>query len=191
MIKNDKQLANSLRKLEGLTRTMEGLDSVEDRKAYETLIDELRADAAMYRQVRSGSIHAFNVSSLDEVGNAAISARIARGMTQRDLATELGVSEQMIQKDESREYENAGVAKVADVLDVLGYELVGCVRPKQPRVLPSRFVGDFLANFNDANIVATSASNTILVAASPSDSKASFYLDPLAVQGTDVTARSH
>jgi transcriptional regulator with XRE-family HTH domain len=58
-----------------------------------------------------------------------VKARIARGWTQKQLAAALGVSEQMVQKDEAGNYKRAGVARLAEVGDVLGYRLTGRLLP--------------------------------------------------------------
>jgi transcriptional regulator with XRE-family HTH domain len=150
MIKNNRQLTNSQRKLDGLIASMDELEDLGDKGAYADLIRVVRAEIDEYEAIQAGQIRAFTVSSLDDVGSRAIQARLANKMTQKELASELGVSEQMVQKDESREYEGAGIAKLAEVLDVLGYELVGSIRSKQPRVIAAQYDGESGSNIRAA-----------------------------------------
>jgi transcriptional regulator with XRE-family HTH domain len=132
MIKNERQLVIANRKLRELEAAAGQVDP-DDAIAYHDLAEDLRHEIAQYINARDGRANLFSIGSVDGLGRAAIQARIARGWSQKQLAEELGVSEQMVQKDESREYENVGLAKLAEILDVLGYELAGSVRPKHLR----------------------------------------------------------
>jgi transcriptional regulator with XRE-family HTH domain len=152
MIRNDNQLATARRKIEGLEATRDAMTETVGKMAYDKLISVARREVEEYVAIRAGAVRSFNVNSLDEIGEAATKARLASGMTQKQVADELSVTEQMVQKDESRGYESAGVAKLAEVLDILGYELVGCVRPKQ-----NRFVPPSLSGTSASNLVPTSS----------------------------------
>jgi DNA-binding XRE family transcriptional regulator len=129
MITNERQLANANRKLEGLQAARDAVDA-EDAVVYDDLIQEVTKEVERYLAVRDGLVNLFGVDSLDDLGPALVMARVSRGWSQRQLASELGVSEQMVQKIEAKHYENAGLAKVAETIDALGYELVGSLRPK-------------------------------------------------------------
>jgi ribosome-binding protein aMBF1 (putative translation factor) len=96
---------------------------------YLELARQIRRELAEYDAIRSGDTCEFAVAEVDDLGGALVKARLARGWTQRQLAEKLGTSEQMVQKDESRAYENAGLARVAEVADVLGYSLRGSFQP--------------------------------------------------------------
>lgn len=96
------------------------------------LAEDIANELAEYEAIRDGHITTFAVNGVDDIGEALVKARIARGLTHRQLSETLGVSEQMIQRDEGRSYENAGLARVAEVADALDYELVGSLRPVQP-----------------------------------------------------------
>jgi HTH-type transcriptional regulator/antitoxin HigA len=48
-----------------------------------------------------------------------IKARVARGWTQRQLADELGVAEQQVQRYESTGYRSASLARICDVAAAL------------------------------------------------------------------------
>ena len=51
---------------------------------------------ARYEALRSGRVAVVPLDSLDQLPDALIHARIAAGLTQRDLAERLGVKEQQI-----------------------------------------------------------------------------------------------
>jgi transcriptional regulator with XRE-family HTH domain len=52
-----------------------------------------------------------------------ISARIAKGLTQRQLAEKLGVNESQVSRDERNEYHGVTLDRAARILEVLGVEL--------------------------------------------------------------------
>jgi HTH-type transcriptional regulator / antitoxin HipB len=61
------------------------------------------------------------IDSFAEIPVALIKARIALGMTQKDLAEKLGMKEQQIQRYEANQYSSAGfhkLTKVAEALEV-------------------------------------------------------------------------
>lgn len=84
------------------------------------LID-LDAELVEYEQLRAGNIaQVAEISSLDELPRKLIQARIVAGITQRELATRLGVREQQIQRYEAEEYAGVGLSRVRDVMAALG-----------------------------------------------------------------------
>jgi transcriptional regulator with XRE-family HTH domain len=84
-----------------------------------------------YQSIRDGSQNRFRLDSLDDLSDALVKARIARGLTQRDLAERLGVTEQMVQRDEAGRYAYASLSRVADVADALGFAFRGCFEPAE------------------------------------------------------------
>jgi ribosome-binding protein aMBF1 (putative translation factor) len=131
MIRNEHQSKVAKKKLLELTNARDSTDDATARRTYTELIQLVSLEISEYEAIRARVVRNFAVESVDDLGGCVIKARISSGMSQRELSDELGVSEQMVQKDEARSYENAGLAKIAEVLDVLGFELVGCVRPRQ------------------------------------------------------------
>lgn len=127
MIRSERQLSVSRNKRDAALAGAE--TSLEDREVYEDLANEVQREIDEYIGVRDGYVNVFPIQSLDEIADALTKARIARGWSQRDLAERLGVSEQMVQRDEARGYEKAGLARLAEVADVLGYDLYGELRP--------------------------------------------------------------
>ena len=52
-----------------------------------------------------------------------IKARIALGMTQKDLAEKLGMKEQQIQRYEANQYSSAGFQRLAEIATALDVKL--------------------------------------------------------------------
>ena len=67
-----------------------------------------------------------NIGSFNEISDVLIKGRIAKGWTQGDLAAELGIKEQQIQRYESTDYETASLARITEVFMALGLKLNSC-----------------------------------------------------------------
>jgi transcriptional regulator with XRE-family HTH domain len=86
---------------------------------YREIMDEL----SEYEALRAGDRSAFEVRAFEELPQTLIKARIASGLTQRDLANKLGLSEQQVQRYEATEYASASLSRVLEVARVLGLRL--------------------------------------------------------------------
>jgi ribosome-binding protein aMBF1 (putative translation factor) len=128
VIRNDRQLSIAREKQEALLSAASTAEA-NDAAVYLDLANEVQQEIDEYTAIRDGHVNLFAIESVDDLASAVIKARVARRWTQKQLADSLGVSEQMVQKDESRGYEKAGVARLAEVAEVLGYQLVGELRP--------------------------------------------------------------
>jgi transcriptional regulator with XRE-family HTH domain len=84
---------------------------------------ELDAQVSEYEQLRAGQLAAARVSSLDDLPDALVRARIAAGLSQRELAGRLGMKEQQIQRYEADGYAGASLNRLREVMDALGVEL--------------------------------------------------------------------
>jgi DNA-binding XRE family transcriptional regulator len=91
--------------------------------ALQSQLDDLRAELAEYDALRRGAYTLLAVESFDELPDALVQARIALGLTQRDLAQRLGVKEQQIQRYEATRYAAASLTRVGEVIRALGVEV--------------------------------------------------------------------
>jgi HTH-type transcriptional regulator / antitoxin HipB len=82
-------------------------------------IDRLTAEIAEYDRLQQGE-SVFKISSLTELPIALIKARIASGMTQKELAEKIGVKEQQIQRYEANHYDSASFERLRKVFEALG-----------------------------------------------------------------------
>jgi ribosome-binding protein aMBF1 (putative translation factor) len=128
VIRNSRQASVSRTTREELLHAAEQAPP-ERRSSYLQLAEEIGHDLEEYEAIRAGRLNRFEVEGFDALGEALVKARLARGWTHRQLAQELQVSEQMVQRDEAQLYEHAGLARVAEVADILGYDLAGSLRP--------------------------------------------------------------
>jgi transcriptional regulator with XRE-family HTH domain len=82
-------------------------------------LEELRSELAEYESLRAG-IHEFPaLQAFNDLPKFLIQARIARGLSQRELAERLGLKMQQIQRYEATEYEGASFARIKEVIQAL------------------------------------------------------------------------
>ncbi|MDQ7822549.1 MAG: helix-turn-helix transcriptional regulator [Candidatus Eremiobacteraeota bacterium] len=89
-------------------------------------IEELRQEIAEYERLEREP--AILVRSLEDLPEALIKARIARRLTQKELAAMLRLKPQQIQRYESTRYQSASLRRVLQVGEALGVRLDGELR---------------------------------------------------------------
>lgn len=92
-------------------------------ESLESELAVLREDLDRYEALKSGKVRQCKVRSLRELPVLLIEARIAAGLTQRQLAERLSLPEQQIQRYESTMYAGVSLERVQDVADALGLEI--------------------------------------------------------------------
>ncbi len=90
---------------------------------YQSQIEELQRDLDEYDALRSGRVASLDVDSLTALPDALIRARIAAGLTQKELAARLGLKEQQIQRYESTRYSGVSLERAQAVVDALGVRI--------------------------------------------------------------------
>ncbi len=170
MISNSRQLKITKQRMADLRQELQVIQGTSGSRSIERLIADLEAEVTEYEALESGLIARLDIGSLDSLGEALVKARILRGWTQQQLADEMGWSSQTTQKDEARYYENCGLARMAEILDALDFQLVGeLIRTDDARVMHIVWSGETISN-------ATSAAS------------ASSYSDPISTFASIPTA---
>jgi hypothetical protein len=103
------------------------------------LLEDLRGEAAEYEALRSGQRDELPLEALSDLPQSLILARVARGMTQKNLAERLGMREQQIQRYEATCYAGASMKRVMEVAAQLGIAIRGKVTlesPQTPAAVP-------------------------------------------------------
>jgi transcriptional regulator with XRE-family HTH domain len=86
-------------------------------------LKSLQKEIRDYEALRSGKISTIELESLSELPDGLIRARIAAGLTQRELAERLGMQEQQIQRYEASRYNGATFTRMVDVADAIGIRI--------------------------------------------------------------------
>lgn len=90
------------------------------RTSFERQIEDLSAQVEAYERIRNGSQTQFTASSISEIGEQLVAARIARGLTQREFAIAAGLKEQQIQRYEKELYSSASLKRLTYLTSALG-----------------------------------------------------------------------
>lgn len=102
------------------------------REGIESQLEELREQLAEYDALRSGRVTVLELNSLKELPEALIRARIASGLSQKQLAERLGMKEQQLQRWESTRYAGISLDRIHAVAEALG------VKIREEVIFPSR-----------------------------------------------------
>ncbi len=133
MIKNERQYRITRNQARRFSQTLAKFESGSAKladgthpliaKAHEDAIrsqlNDLEAELQEYEGLRSGAYDARDLNVVYELPTALIKARIARGLSQKDLAQRLKLKEQQIQRYEATDYASASLSRIRDVVTVL------------------------------------------------------------------------
>lgn len=130
MIRNDNEYKEAVQRLQDERErhsqhekqlAKSGLSKAQIKRAMDPLRSfhlQLAEEVAAYERLRRGDLG--TLENLHGLGRTLVSLRIARGLTQRELARRLGVDESQISRDERNEYHGVTVERASRVLDALG-----------------------------------------------------------------------
>jgi HTH-type transcriptional regulator/antitoxin HigA len=129
MITNEKQYRSARAAIERFGAEIADLRSARDsvhpalRRAQlaglESQVAELEDEVEEYEHLQSGAVTTFEAEGLADLPDILIRARIARGMSQRDLGIFVGVAEQQIQRYEAERYRSASLERLAEIAAAL------------------------------------------------------------------------
>jgi DNA-directed RNA polymerase specialized sigma subunit len=94
-----------------------------EKNALQSQLDTLHREIEEYELLQSGQEPMLELQSLDELPKSLIRARIAAGLTQKELAARLGLPEQQVQRYEATEYASANLTRVLEVTHALGMKV--------------------------------------------------------------------
>jgi HTH-type transcriptional regulator/antitoxin HigA len=127
MIKSDAQRDRTLTQIEGFRQALSKVDrgkpsqrSTAIRGSYEGMIRQLEDDLREYDQLKSGKLVLSHIERLDQIAPFIAKIRIAKGVSQTELARRLGVSKQVISRYEENEYQTVAMARLQEILDAIG-----------------------------------------------------------------------
>jgi HTH-type transcriptional regulator/antitoxin HigA len=134
MITNEKQYKSTRLQIARFLEALAAIDNAPQsglptalikaqRDALASQLDELEEEADLYARLSSGQVTHFEARSLAELPDILIQARIARGLSQRELGDYLGMKEQQVQRYEAERYRSASLDRLVEVSDVLGVSI--------------------------------------------------------------------
>ena len=137
MIANQRQYKITLAQIAKFVAALKDLETSEKaremhpkrRKMYEgafqSQIDEMREEAEAFERLTNHGDEPHEVGSLAGLAEGLIKARIAAGLTQKQLAERLGIKEQQVQRYEASSYRAASLERVREVMEALGIDVEG------------------------------------------------------------------
>jgi ribosome-binding protein aMBF1 (putative translation factor) len=87
--------------------------------ALRSQLGSLRGELREYEDMKTGETPSPDLSYIAVVPQDLIHARIAAGLSQKDLAERLGMPEQQIQRYEATEYESVSLARIMEIAKAL------------------------------------------------------------------------
>lgn len=150
MIKNERQYRVTKAQADKFERALSDLTSrplngthpllrKAEEDALRSQLVDLRTDLEEYEQLQAGEQQVFECNSFEELPKALIRARIARGLTQKDLAERLSLAEQQIQRYEATEYASASLSRIKDVIEALDLKVCQEVMLPERSLTPRAF----------------------------------------------------
>lgn len=125
----------------GLVR--DGVDPIiisAQRRSLESESQRLENDISRYTALREGRVDALKAHDIAGLGNAFIEARLALGLTQKELASRLQIKEQQIQRYERERYQSASLSRLQEVARALETEsAVELKLPERPSPTSTAF----------------------------------------------------
>jgi HTH-type transcriptional regulator/antitoxin HigA len=135
MIKNDAQRERTAAQLEGFKQALakvagekSGKRSAAIRGSYEGMIRQLEDELREYDQLKAGEVKSPEIERLDQIAPFITKLRIAKGISQTELARRLGVSKQVISRYEESDYQTVGVGRLQEILDAIGIKTAVTLR---------------------------------------------------------------
>jgi HTH-type transcriptional regulator / antitoxin HigA len=127
MIKSDAQRERTVAQIGGFRRALTkvaeekpGKRSTALRGSYEGMIRQLEEELREYDQLKSGDLTVPRIDRLDEIAPFIAKLRIAKGVSQTELAKRLGISKQVISRYEESDYQTVGIARLQEILAAIG-----------------------------------------------------------------------
>ena len=130
MIKNEKQYRMTKKTLEGWELTRQQLlhnrlpntpNWLYEEQVFSAKeqIRQLKSQLKEYEDTKTGKKKLPALTIVNDIPSLLVQWRIARNLTQRDLATKLGIHENQIQRYENTNYSGASLSTVGQIANIL------------------------------------------------------------------------
>ena len=113
------QTLDSLKQRPSETEGIHPLIAKAQEDAVRSQLSDLENELREYESLKAGNFPTDELSVVAELPNVLIKARIARGLSQKDLAKRLGLQEQQIQRYEATDYASASLTRIKEVVGAL------------------------------------------------------------------------
>jgi HTH-type transcriptional regulator/antitoxin HigA len=133
MIYNEVQYKVSVAQMDKLRSSIDELKKADEPSwlveaqfdALQSQISELEAEVAEFELLKEGHTKFTECSDLSMLPRILIQARIAKGMSQKDLGNALEMTAQQVQRYEATNYMGASLSRLIQVAEILGVSIRG------------------------------------------------------------------
>jgi ribosome-binding protein aMBF1 (putative translation factor) len=108
---------------EARERTSSAVLAKAEREALQSQVEDLLEQVSEYEALKSGAVGTLTARGLEELPGILVRARIAGGLSQRQLAEKLGLKEQQIQRYEAENYATASLKRLVKIAEALDLEI--------------------------------------------------------------------
>ena len=135
MIKNERQykitkaqamrFSNALKNLMQRPSDDDGLPRLIARAQEDAItsqLADLESELREYESLKAGDFQLDSLKVVADLPSILIKARIAQGLSQKDLAERIGLKEQQIQRYEATDYASANLARIKEVISAFDVE---------------------------------------------------------------------
>jgi HTH-type transcriptional regulator/antitoxin HigA len=136
MIKSDAQRDRTVAQIEGFKKALAkaaddgpGKRSPIVRGNYQSIIVQLEDELHEFEQLKSGKLNLPRVKRLVQIAPLITKIRIAKGVSQTELARRLRVSKQVVSRYEENEYQTVAITRLQEILDAIGVRIALTLRP--------------------------------------------------------------
>lgn len=127
MIKSDAQRERTVAQIDGFRRALAKAEQEKPGKrlaairgSYHSMIRQLEDELREYDQLKTGKLELPHIERLDEIAPFVAKVRIAKGVSQTELARRLGVSKQVVSRYEETDYQTVAIVRLQEILDAIG-----------------------------------------------------------------------
>lgn len=131
MIKSDAQRERTAAQVDGFKQALAKIAQEQTSKrstairgSYEGMIRQLEEELREYDRLKSGELVLPDMERLDQIAPFLAKIRIAKGISQTELARRLSVRKQVISRYEEADYQTVAVARLQEILDAMGIKMV-------------------------------------------------------------------
>jgi len=142
MIRTDKEYRKAIEKLEEEDKILDvqkkhfiklGHAGEELERLMQPLLsfhEQLKEEVETYEQMKRGNLGV--LMDFNQIGRWLIGIRIAAGLSQKEFAKKIGVSEAQVSRDENNEYHGITVEKAQRLLELLGVRFKAEIEEPSP-----------------------------------------------------------
>jgi DNA-binding XRE family transcriptional regulator len=133
MIRNERQFIITKAQIKKFKKALDELDKQKSsanpilvkaqKDAMKSELTALENQVKEYEKLRSGKYKVLKGSSFYDLPIELIRARIALGLTQKQLAERVGLREQQIQRYEENDYASASFSRLKEIIEALGLDI--------------------------------------------------------------------